>query len=105
MNQINTSQISDLHETNEEIIVRGPRYERNRKYYLKNIKASQRSTLLHGVKWSGRIPMVKTINYYDIKPEELILNWRHYAQLVQSKNVGIPPLKLAKFRVLIANMV
>ena len=79
--------------------VRGARYERNRKYYLKNAEASMRSTLLHNVKTHGRVPASKTVEKYAITPAELIKNWRIYA----SHN-HIPPLKNMKFAVLINNL-
>ena len=40
----------------------GPRWERNRKYYLKNTYQSLRSTLLHNIKSNGRIPSEVTKN-------------------------------------------
>ena len=76
-----------------------PRYERNRKYYLKNAEASMRSTLLHNVKTHGRVPAIKTVEKYAITPEELLANWRIYA----SHNL-IPTLKSMKFAVLINNL-
>ena len=79
--------------------VKGPRYERNRKYWLKNQKASLRSTLLHNVKSCGRVPASKTVEKYAITPEELLKNWRIYA----SHN-HISPLKNMKFAVLINNL-
>ena len=80
-------------------IVKGTRYERNRKYWLKNREASLRSTLLHNVKSSGRVPASKTVEKYAITPEELLKNWRIYAS-----NNHIPPLKSMKFAVLINNL-
>jgi len=47
-------------ESNEGDLTHGPRYERNRKYYLKNTHASLRSTLLHNIKTRGRVPSIKT---------------------------------------------
>ena len=43
----------------------GPRWERNRKYYLKNTHQSLRSTLLHNIKSNGIIPSEVTINQYN----------------------------------------
>ena len=80
--------------------VRGPRYERNRKYYLKHTHESLRSTLLHNVKSNGRIPSTQTAKKYDLKPEELIKEWRLY----KSKVTGLCPLKEMKFKVLISNI-
>lgn len=79
----------------------GPRYERNRKYYLKHTHESLRSTLLHNIKTNGRIPGENTVKKYDIKPEELIKNWRHYKE---SKGSDLSNLKEMKFKVLISNL-
>ena len=80
--------------------VRGPRYERNRKYYLKHTHESLRSTLLHNVKSKGRIPSLLTAKKYEIQPEELIKEWRLYKQ-----NVSVVcDIKEMKFKVLIQNM-
>ena len=81
---------------------RGPRYERNRKYYLKNTYQSLRSTLLHNVKTHGRVPSIKTTEKYDLLPEELIQNWRVYKQKV---GPHLNPIKKMKFEVLIVNLV
>ena len=59
-------------ESNEGDLARGPRYERNRKYYLKNTHASLRSTLLHNIKTRGRVPSIKTTQKYCLLPEELM---------------------------------
>ena len=80
--------------------VHGPRYERNRKYYLKHTHESLRSTLLHNVKSKGRIPSMLTAKKYDLKPEELIKEWRLY----RSKVTSLCPLKEMKFKVLISNI-
>ena len=81
---------------------KGPRYERNRKYYLKNTDANLKSTLLHNVKSRGRIPAVETIQRHKISTEELVKNWTIY-----KNNVGedMDRLKRLKFQVLIANLV
>ena len=94
-----------MDETHEQKInvnppVRGPRYERNRKYYLKNALASMRSTLLHNVKSKGRIPSMKTVDRYQISPEELLKNWRIYI----SNNINVPALKRVRFATLINNL-
>ena len=53
---------NENNENNYIVTTRGPRYERNRKYWFKNIEASLRSTLLYNVKKSnGRIHSNKTI--------------------------------------------
>jgi len=91
-----------VNETNEIITVkvRGPRYERNRKYYLTHTHESLRSTLLHNVKSKGRIPSMQTAKKYNIKPEELIKEWRLY----KTKVTSLSPLKETKFKVLISNI-
>ena len=76
------------------------RYERNRKYYLKHTFESLRSTLLHNVKSKGRIPSISTVEKYNLKPEELIREWRQYKENVS----GVDDLKKMKFKVLISNM-
>ncbi len=88
-------------ENGGEVLTHGPRYERNRKYWLKNVKASLRSTLLYNVKSNGRIPSNKTIKKYDLMPEELIKNWRFYKEKIGE---DMPPLKKLKFEILIRNM-
>jgi len=80
--------------------IRGPRYERNRKYYLKHTHESLRSTLLHNVKSKGMIPSIKTTQKYDLKPEELIHEWRNY----KDKTSDLCNVKEMKFKVLISNM-
>ena len=92
---------NESNENNDIVTTRGPRYERNRKYWLKNIEASLRSTLLHNVKSNGRIPSNKTIKKYDLMPEELIKNWRFYKEKIGE---DIPPLKKLKFEILIRNL-
>ena len=94
--------MENLNETNEIITdkVRGPRYERNRKYYLKHTHESLRSTLLHNVKSNGRIPSMQTAKKYDLKPEELIKEWRLY----KAKVTSLSHLKETKFKVLISNI-
>ena len=97
-----------MDETNEELILceetqKNARYERNRKYYLKNTDANLRSTLLHNVKSSGRIPALKTLEKHKILVEDLVKNWRMYKESVGVD--GIPPLKRMKFQVLISNLV
>ena len=57
-------------ENNDIFTTRGPRWERNRKYYLKNTEASLRSTLLHNVKSSGRIPSEATVKKYSLRIDE-----------------------------------
>ena len=89
-------------ESNEGDLAHGPRYERNRKYYLKNTHASLRSTLLHNIKTRGRIPSIKTTQKYCLLPEELMKNWRIYKENVDTE---ISPLKKIKFGVLICNLV
>ena len=76
------------------------RYERNRKYYLKNVEASLRSTLLHNVKSRGRIPSMKTVERYQISPEELLTKWRIY----MSNHIDVPTLKRVRFALLINNL-
>ena len=80
--------------------VRGPRYDRNRKYYLKHTHESLRSTLLHNVKSNGRIPSTQTAKKYDLKPEELIKEWRLYKE----NTSVVCEIKEMKFKVLIHNM-
>jgi hypothetical protein len=87
-------------ETEVKVKVRGPRYERNRRYYLKHTHESLRSTLLHNVKSNGRIPSECTVKKYDLKPEELIKEWRLY----KAKVTSLSPLKEMKFKVLISNI-
>ena len=82
-------------------VVRGPRYERNRKYYLKHTHESLRSTLLHNVKSKGRLPSMKTTKKYSLKPEELIKEWRIYRE---NAGADCPALKEMKFKVLISNL-
>ena len=91
--------MDDDNQTSEK--VRGPRYERNRKYYLKHTHESLRSTLLHNVKSKGRIPSESTIKKYDLKPEELIKNWRLYKKSLGS---DLSNLKEMKFKVMISNI-
>ena len=81
--------------------VRGPRYERNRKYYLKHTHESLRSTLLHNVKSNGRIPSLATVQKYDLKPEELIKEYRIFKQ---NNATDVSEIKEMKFKVLIHNM-
>ncbi len=92
---------TEMNEQNENVINRGPRYHRNRKYWLKNMTASLRSTLLHNVKTNGRIPSEATIKKYNLLPEELIKNWRIYKEKIGD---DMPPLKKLKFEILIRNM-
>ena len=92
--------MDEMNQTSEK--VRGPRYERNRKYYLKHTHESLRSTLLHNVKSKGRLPSMQTTKKYDLKPEELIKNWRLYKESVGS---DLSHLKEMKFKVLISNMI
>tara|TARA_B100000780_G_scaffold220912_1_gene159973 strand:+ start:358 stop:639 length:282 start_codon:yes stop_codon:yes gene_type:complete len=80
----------------------GPRWERNRKYYLKNTHQSLRSTLLHNIKSNGRTPSEVTIKKYKIQVEELIKNWRIYKEKV---GYELSPLKKMKFEVLIVNSI
>ena len=80
--------------------IHGPRYERNRKYYLKHTYESLRSTLLHNVKSKGRIPSIATVNKYNLKPEELIKEWR----IFRDHKSEVSELKEIKFKVLISNM-
>ena len=89
-------------ESNKGDLAHGPRYERNRKYYLKNTHASLRSTLLHNIKTRGRVPSLKTTQKYGLLPEELMKNWRIYKENV---DIEISPLKKIKFGVLICNLV
>ena len=42
--------MENIKETESKVKIHGPRYERNRKYYLKHTHESLRSTLLHNVK-------------------------------------------------------
>ena len=79
----------------------GPRWERNRKYYLKNTYQSLRSTLLHNIKSTGRIPSEVTVKD-KIQVEELIKNWRIYKEKV---GYELSPLKKMKFEVLIVNSI
>ena len=80
----------------------GPRYERNRKYYLKNTHASLRSTLLHNIKTNVRIPSEPTSKKNSLTIEELIKNWRSYKQKVGCE---LSPIKKMKFEVLIVNLI
>ena len=89
-------------ENNDIVTTRGPRWERNRKYYLKNTYQSLRSTLLHNIKSNGRIPSEVTIKKYKIQVEELIKNWRIYKEKV---GYELSPLKKMKFEVLIVNSI
>ena len=93
--------MENINETEVKVKVRGPRYERNRKYYLKHTHESLRSTLLHNVKSKGRIPSESTVKKYELKPEELIQNWRHYKESLES---DVLALKEMKFKVLISNI-
>jgi hypothetical protein len=88
-------------ENKEMVVKHGPRWERNRKYYLKNTHQSLRSTLLHNIKTNGRIPSEATVQKYSLQVEELIKNWRLYKE-----NVGceLSPIKNMKFKVLIVNL-
>jgi hypothetical protein len=87
--------------TEKNVITHGPRYERNRRYYLKNTHASLRSTLLHNIKSNGRIPSEATVKKYSLKLEELIKNWRLYKEKVGCE---LSPIKKIKFEVLIVNL-
>jgi len=87
---------------NETVITHGPRYERNRKYWLKNTEASLRSTLLHNVKSSGRIPSEATVKKYSLRIDELIKNWRIFKEKVGCE---LSPIKKMKFEVLIVNLI
>ena len=93
--------MQNMNETQEKVKIRGPRYERNRKYYLKHTHESLRSTLLHNVKSKGRIPSEATVKKYDLKAEELIKNWRLHKQNLGS---DLSDLKEMKFKVLIHNI-
>ena len=88
------NQIEQIKET------KNPRYERNRKYYLKHTWESLRSTLLFNVKSKGRIPSMATVKKYNLLPEELIKEWRQYNENISD----VDPLKRMKFKVLISNM-
>ena len=81
--------------------VHGARYERNRKYYLKNTHSSLRSTLLHNIKTNGRLPSEPTIKKYNLLIEEIIKNYRLYTEKVGS---DLCPLKKQRFEVLIINL-
>ena len=93
--------MENIKETESKVKIHGPRYERNRKYYLKHTHESLRSTLLHNVKTKGRIPSESTVKKYDLKPEELIKEWRIYKENIGS---DVLALKEMKFKVLISNM-
>ena len=93
--------MENIKETESKVKIHGPRYERNRKYYLKHTHESLRSTLLHNVKSKGRIPSESTVKKYDLKPEELIKHWRIYKEHIGSH---LSNLKEMKFKVLISNM-
>ena len=84
----------------KQVVTRGPRYERNRKYYLKNTHKSLRSTLLHNIKTIGRVPSENTVKKYSLKIDELIQNWRLYKERVGTE---ISPVKM-KLEVLIVNL-
>ena len=45
--------MENIKETESKVKIHGPRYERNRKYYLKHTHESLRSTLLHNIKSRG----------------------------------------------------
>lgn len=93
--------MENVNETTPVIVkVRGPRYERNRKYYLKHTHESLRSTLLHNVKSKGRIPSMQTAKKYDLEPEELIKEWKIY----KSAATSVCAIKEMKFKVLISNI-
>ena len=91
-------------ENKEIVATRGPRWERNRKYYLKpGVRhASLRSTLLHNMKTNGRIPSDNTVKKYSLKVDELITNWRLYKEKIGD---DMPPLKKMKFDILIVNLI
>lgn len=89
-------------EIKEIVATRGPRWERNRKYYLKNTHQSLRSTLLHNIKTIGRIPSLQTVKKYSLQLTELILNWKIYKEKVGCE---MNPLKKKKFEVLIINLI
>jgi hypothetical protein len=93
--------MENIKETESKVKIHGPRYERNRKYYLKHTHESLRSTLLHNIKSKGRIPSEFTVKKYDLKPEELIKNWRIYKEHIGS---DLSDLKEMKFKVLISNI-
>ena len=80
----------------------GPRWERNRKYYLKNTHASLKSTLLHNIKTNGRIPSESIVNKYSLKLEDLIKNWRLYKEKVGDE---LCPIRKMKFNVLMINLI
>ena len=82
-------------------LTHGPRWERNRKYYLKNTHQSLRSTLLHNIKTNGRIPSEATVKKYSLHVDELIKNWRLYKEKVGCE---LSLLKKMKFEVLIVNL-
>ena len=91
-----------MDKTAENVPKHGPRWERNRKYYLKNTHASLRSTLLHNIKTNGRIPSESIVQKYSLNVEELIKNWRLYKEKVGDE---LCPIRKMKFNVLIINLI
>ena len=72
------------------------RYERNRRYYLKNKTASMRSTLLHNVKTMGRVPRIYTMHKYKISPDEFMNNYRVFLNGLNINLSNLPEDKKVK---------
>ena len=72
------------------------RYERNRRYYLKNRMASMKSSLLHNVKSMGRLPKLATLQKYEISLQEFLQNYNLYLSQLQISFHKLPEFKQAK---------
>ena len=72
------------------------RYERNRRYYLKNRMASMKSSLLHNVKSMGRLPKLATLQKYEISLQEFLQNYNLYLSKLQISFHKLPEFKQAK---------
>ena len=72
------------------------RYERNRRYYLKNRMMSMRNTVLHNIKSMGRLPKVATLQKYEISLHEFMKNYNLYLSKLHISFHKLPQFKQAK---------
>ena len=72
------------------------RYERNRRYYLKNRIASMRATVLHNVKTHGRLPKFATLQKYEISLQEFTKYLNMYFSKLDITLNKLPKIKQVK---------
>ena len=72
------------------------RYERNRRYYLKNRMMSMRNTVLHNIKSMGRLPKFATLQKYEISLQEFTKYLNMYFSKLDITLNKLPKIKQAK---------